>query len=315
MIEGAINELSSRRAHSFIDPVANDDTEAKQLMSTLVLCVSEGFRLKYLTALRMDKNFSSLEIAPGYPIAKWRNDPSANRDERTLFRSFTTASPYLEIPVQEVTFKGAKAAGLASCVAANSIAVSWASEQIWHENEIPIEILTIAESGELVESESSVRNVSFLAHWQAHAPWIRSSYSIAVNSGAELLERVSRLFPHLRFGPLAISHLRTLKGSEKHFGWVIKSLESANAEVSGWVSGPFPHNRLPGPASGESESVHASQRLKSMRIFETDQGIQEFMEHHMKNNAENKRIYYILDPGRRYMIIGYVGDHLPTANY
>ena len=49
------------------------------------------------------------------------------------------------------------------------------------------------------------------------------------------------------------------------------------------------------------------------RNFATDDGRTEFMEDHMKNMAENRRVHYLFEPSRRVMVIGYFGEHLETA--
>jgi hypothetical protein len=315
MIEGVINELSGLMPPQFQVPVAASAADARQLMSRFVTCISEGFRQKYLTALRTAETFSLFDLAVGYSIENWRNDRAANRDERTLFRSFTTAFPYLNTPVEEVTYQGIRAAGFSSCVITNSLAVSWASQPIWEQTAISVEMLRLTVGGELLSTEITVRNASSSDHWRTHAEWIRNTYASTIGTGQELLDRASRMLPHLAFGPLAIKQLRGLSGNEISFPWIIQALLSAETEMLQWKDGAFPHNRLPGPASGESWTVHNEKKLRDKRVFQTDDGSWEFMEHHMKQIGQNQRVHYWVDGINRRMVIGYVGEHLETARY
>lgn len=315
MIEGVINELSGLMPPQFQAPVAVSAANARQLMSGFVTCISEGFRQKFLIALRTAETFSLFDLAVGYSIENWRNDRAANRDERALFRSFTTAFPYLNTPVEEVTYQGIRAAGFSSCVITNSLAVSWASQPIWEQTAVLVDRLSLTAGGELSSTEITVRNASSPDHWQTHAEWIRNRYASSISTGQELLDRASRMLPHLAFGPLATKQLRDLSGNEISFAWILQALLSAETEMSKWKDGAFPHSRLPGPASGESQTVCSDKRLRKMRVFQTDDRRWEFMEHHMKQIGQNQRMHYLVDGINRRMVIGYVGEHLETARY
>jgi hypothetical protein len=134
-----------------------------------------------------------------------------------------------------------------------------------------------------------------------------------ITSGSELIQQAPRVFPGIEFCPHAEKQIQTLSGSEKYFRWVVASLVKANEEIQVWDSGPFPHERLPGPASGESDSVKKRRDLMEKRRFMTRRGELLTFEHHMKHRGENIRIHYVVDQDRRLMLIGYVGEHLPTA--
>jgi hypothetical protein len=96
---------------------------------------------------------------------------------------------------------------------------------------------------------------------------------------------------------------------------VVRCFTLANLQCSRWKAGLFHHLLLPGPATGESNSVHQDPRLCELRVLRMVSGQSRMFEHHMKNNAENKRIHYFADDARRKMCIAYLGDHLPTARY
>lgn len=315
MKEAVVNELSFLKYPNFELPAANDLEAAKPLMKNFVVCASEGFRLGIISTLRMSEFFHAIELTAGYPIAMWMTDKSVDRDDRVRFSRFATSSPYIDGDFEETTFGDCIARGLGSCMINRSIAVSYASDAAWSMPEISVKVRRLSEDGTMTEIDETVRNASELKHWANHADWIRSQIAAEVQSGADLITRAHELVPHLRFGPTAVSQISELTGAERYFQWLVKSLLLADSEVSGWELGMFPHNRLPGPATGESGPVRNSRRLRDMRNFATDDGRTEFMEHHMKNMAENRRVHYLVEPSRRIMVIGYFGEHLETAQY
>ena len=315
MVEGVVNELSFRKADEFKDLVFPDANTARIVLSGFVQCISEGLRRRLIVALRTDESFPWLDLAPGYSLAHWRNDSRVNRDERALFRSFLTATPYLSDTDKDIQFRQTRAAGLSSCRVRDAIAISLDSEDIWNCISLPAQLLTLSEDGELRSTMIEVRNVTRIEHWDSHAEWIRAKLLSDVTTGAKLLEHATVLFPNLRFGLLATKQLSVLNGSEHHFAWIVSALSRAEGEVAKWDGGMFMHARLPGPASGESQTVRESPRLNQLRIFETSRGKYAFCEYHMKQRGENQRIHYLLDEQERKMQICYVGQHLETATF
>lgn len=315
MKEAVVNELSFRKFPNFEVPVADDPAAAKPLMKNFVVCASEGFRIGVISTLRISASFHAVELATGYPIAMWMTDKSVDRDERVRFSRFATSSPYIDRDIEETTFGDCVAMGLGSCIINRSIAVSCASDAAWSMSEISVKVRRLSDDATITEIDETVRNASELEHWADHTDWIRSEIAAEVQSGEDIIARAPELLPHLRFGRSVKQQICELIGTERYFRWLVESLLQAESEVSDWRNGIFPHNRLPGPATGESNSVHNSTRLRNMRIFATDDGRNVFMEYHMKNNAENRRVHYLFEPCRRIMVIGYIGEHLETARY
>jgi hypothetical protein len=152
-------------------------------------------------------------------------------------------------------------------------------------------------------------------HLEDPGEWIFESERDSIRSGSDLIHRAASLYPAVEICDAARSQLLAMTGSEAHFGWVLKALAIANREMLAWVGGQFPHSRLPGPATGESESVMASPQLRRMRCFTTQTGETLLFEHHMKHVGFGLRMHYRVDQERRRLMIGYVGKHLRTALY
>ncbi len=75
-LEMVLNELSLR-------PLASDVQVARQRMSNLVSTIAAATKLGVGRVLRTHRDFNSEEIAPGYPVAKWRNDHEVDREARS----------------------------------------------------------------------------------------------------------------------------------------------------------------------------------------------------------------------------------------
>ena len=268
-----------------------------------------------MSELRVAEDFRLLELCSGYGITDWGNDQRVNRDERVFFSRLATAYPYLTRSDLEVFFDRCSSLGLACCIACDGLALSWASNEVWSNAVLPVRIELLGTDGLIAADAGEVKNIAKVDHWQRHAKSIRTKLIEEIQTGEQLMTNAPRAFPHLEFCQSAVDQAVRLRGSERFFRWLVSALMDAEVEAAEWNAGPFPHDRLPGPATGESQTVHEDRALRQMRFFTTKNGRLLMFEHHMKNNAENMRIHYLFEPDRRTLMIGYVGPHLPTARY
>ena len=109
-------------------------------------------------------------------------------------------------------------------------------------------------------------------HFLDHEDWFQQAQKSSIRTGSDLVAQVSAMYPNVELGLDAQKELAALSGTERHFGWVIERLESANRDIVAWTAGAFPHGNLPGPASGESESVRRSPSRMRMRVFASPTG-------------------------------------------
>jgi hypothetical protein len=250
--------------------------------------------------VRTNEAFQTIELAPGYGLQQWRNDPSGNRDEQRFFGTLLTRSPHLDglidsliqrADLSEVRFHGRSAMGLHAALLLDAIAISWPSDDLWDTSCLMVQYQSLSDQLELEESEVSILHCSHAGHWSSHREGIEYRQKTAINSGVELWERHEQLFPHLEFCGDAPDQIRSLSGNEAHFRWVVNCLFVAEEECALWQEGEFPHAKLPGPATGESQSVQNDPELRRHRMFRTSGEVLMF-EHHMKNRAENMRVHY-----------------------
>lgn len=323
MLELVLNELSFRRLDT-VCGAAPDVYTARTWMSQFIINIRAARQVGFGSSIRTERGFSTLELAPSYSMLQWRNDRDVNRDERLFLSNLVAKSPHLEGALNEVLetagrtevrIAGLASSGLLAALLLDAIAVSWQSHNIWKPPLLRADFTQLSMQGELVEQVVEIRHASAPEHWQHHDSWIERGQRTALTNGEELWGRAARFFPYLEFCGTAEGQIRALTGNERYYDWIVRCLRMANLRCSTWVSGPFPHSLLPGPASGESTSVHQDPELRRRREFQMASGEVRMFEHHMKNNAENKRIHYFADERRRRVCIAYVGDHLPTARY
>lgn len=310
-----LNELSFRLLPNCDAPAATNVGEARAWMSILVECLRKGRSLKWMSDLRVAEDFRLIELSLGYRLADWVVDQSVNRDERVFVSRLATSYPYLTRADQEVFFGGCSSAGLACCIVSNGLALSWVSNEVWDNSVVPVQVESLRADALIARDGTEIRNIARVDHWQLHAESIRTALIDEIQTGEGLVLNASRVFPHLEFCRSAVEQIVLLRGTERFFRWLVSALMDAEAEAANWNEGPFPHNRLPGPATGESRTVHQDETLRRMRFFMTRDNRLLMFEHHMKNNAENLRVHYLFEPDRKTLMIGYIGQHLPTARY
>jgi hypothetical protein len=322
MLELVVNELSFRQLNS-AGSAAPDIYTARVWMSQFTGTIRAARQMGFGT-VRTEKGFAVLELSPGYSMPQWRNDPDVNRDEKVFLSSMTAKSPYLDGVLDEIAeaaermevcVDGSPSSGLLAALLLDAIAVSWPSHNIWASHLLVAEFRQLSLEGELLQREVELRHASVSHHWETHRAWIEQKRRASLTNGQELWAKAQEFFPYLEFCGNAEVQICALTGNEKYFDWVVRCFTLANLQCSQWTTGLFPHSLLPGPATGESLSVHDDPKLRAMRVFRMVSGKMAMFEHHMKNNAENKRIHYFADNVRRKVCIAYLGDHLPTARY
>ncbi|HTD43259.1 MAG TPA: hypothetical protein VK687_03725, partial [Bryobacteraceae bacterium] len=71
----------------------------------------------------------------------------------------------------------------------------------------------------------------------------------AIRCGRDVIAQADRVYPAIEICKEAERQILATTGNERHFSWVLDALAKANREMLAWTGGPFPHDRLPGPAT------------------------------------------------------------------
>ena len=323
MVDLIVNELSFRlAAMSDPQPCAATPHEARTWMSLFVNTIRTAPISGAKRTIRMDNSLQLVTLSAGYTLADWRSDILVNRDERLYFASLAAKYPALDGTNEmiqersgrmEVHFNGQTGLGLLAAVLMDGITLSLSSDPVWRTTRIPVIVTEITVGDQLEVAGRGVPNSSDALHWIEHTIWIENRQRADLTIGLELWSGRAALFPNLEFCGDTRRQIEALSGHERHFRWVIEALCKANVERGRWTSGEFPHHLLPGPASGESGPTLKNKEMLKQRMFSTPTGEPELFQFHMKNNSENQRIHYLFNSARQKLLIGYVGDHLPTA--
>jgi hypothetical protein len=316
-----LNELSFQDPE---DPASGypcrNREHARALMQQFIGTLRETKRFPNIRR-ELQTQYGTLEyrLAEGYSVSQWRNDPEVNRDEQTFLRQRTAVVFSLEdaLPpsaLLEVRLGGKAGYGLSAAWLLDGICLSLCSHNIWNRSQLAVEVTSFSDDASGTEPET-LRHVSDPDHFRDHEDWLQREQKLSIRTGGDLVARAPALYPNVELGIDVQKEIASLSGAERHFGWVVECLESANREILAWTNGPFRHSNLPGPATGESESVRRSPARMRMRVFPSPTGQPVQFEHHMKDRRNNKRMYYRVDTERKMIVIGMLCGHLETAKY
>ena len=313
-MEMIFNELS-------LDPPFDDSYLARDKIANFVRTMAVARIRGVLGPLRTPSNFCALELAPGYSIGAWFVDDTVERELKGRLRSEATKAPYLEElfeafeaandALAEVQYDGLAGLGLGLAAFRELPLLSFAADR-WQDVELTVETHLLTEEEEAVETQAVV-------NW--HAPnsvdgfeaWIDDRQRSEIGSGPQLLEEAADVLPRLDFTPSCRDQLADLTGNERPFREVVRHLLALNRRAATWFDGPFEAG-CEVPCSDESETVLNTARFRKARTFQCDDGEARLFSWHSKINAQAWRIHFIADAGRRRVLVGYVGRHLPTAN-
>ncbi|WP_406730826.1 hypothetical protein [Streptomyces sp. NBC_01794] len=263
----------------------------------------------------------SLEIADGYPIAKWVGNPR-NRDAWQLLRQMQSKSPFKVVfPDEEDPFdieyrhEGGPAEGLGAAHLMGGLAVSLPVAPCWDAPRLLLEREHLVESddGDLDSriSEVDVRHASVPDHVEDHLPWIRERAEwlrraglAEVHNGARLWETRAELFPRVRFLPRVERQLNELETVSVPV--VLRHLAELDKAVSEWD----PQARPEGPLWPGSVRPEHQNRRDKFCWFEDLDGTQQVFELHVNFPPKPGRVHFRLVPDTKVVHVAHVGRKL-----
>ena len=320
-----VNELSFRRFRERDQPcAAANRAEACIWMSTFVRTLAELASINPSRILRTLEEFSYQELAPDYSVVQWRNDRQVNRDERELFRLYTTKSPLLNDVLEQIVqrergceakFEGIEAKGLLVAFLLDSLSVSLPSDPAWQTARLSVSILELDEGGDPILTDEIILHAASPECVRELAPLFEVRIRDHAASGRDIVEHKGMLLPKLRFCGNVEETLIGMGPNDPGFAWVRRSLLELNDHCRTWVEGEFRHSMLRGSPAPESQSVDDNDDLRRLRLFACADGKERYFRWHMKNKSLNLRLHYFPKNDEHIVLIGYIGPHLPTARY
>jgi hypothetical protein len=313
-LEMVLNELSIRTP-------ASDIPTARQWMSELIQTLRQATSRGVKRVLRTSHEINSLELAPNYPIARWRNDNQVDREEKRFFITLTTKAPFWtdfaegiknQFDLSEVWYQGESAQGLGFVLIIDGLAISFPSNLQWNFHLLEVQVRRLDEDGNLIDVVEEVKHASHKTHIQQHTEWIKTRIRITVIDGSELWRLKEELFPNLEFCDDVYEQLTNLNSQHPMLQIIKNRLFKLEEYCKNWSEGGFNSETL-GNCSTESQVTLQNPKYKTERTFRCPDGEERLFSWHLKL-SQGWRIYFFpQEPGK--IIIGYIDKHLPTSKY
>lgn len=314
-LEMVLNELSLQ------NPV-NDERIARELMSKLIKTINLAVK-KGITTLRTENRIYDLIIAPSYPISKWLNDNQVDLEQRDFLLTLETQTPLLKeikdavirdkVDLSDFKYQGEIARELGICYLFDNLAISFNCHQKWDTGQLELELATIDENDELIESKIKVNHASLEIHIEEHEDWVKQRIQLAINDGKELWHRREKLFPDLEFCESVKKQLENIRTGQLELQLVVRALFELQNCSKNWNNEAFTTQGYSIETSGESEPT-LNQYSKQRKILCPD-GKERLFQQHIKLRACNWRIHFLPENPNKAIVVGYIGRHLPTAKY
>lgn len=87
-LELILNELS-------LNHIAENIHEASLRMEGFIETIRQATQRRASRALRTDRNLIDIQLAPDYPVRKWLNDATVDRETKRFFLTLVSKTPYL----------------------------------------------------------------------------------------------------------------------------------------------------------------------------------------------------------------------------
>lgn len=217
-LELVLNELSFRLP-------ASDYETARQRMTGLLDTIRAAAHYGVKRSLHIVRDLHALELAPGYPVARWLNDGQVDRDSRTFFRTLATHLSYIE-DLPEYLYQETEAKGLGFAFKHDHLALSLESETCWCSSYLEIEIryLELDEFDQLVSDFAQVRHACTPEHVGEHDAWIKSRTRIPIHNGSDIWNNRNELYPSLQFCESVGGQLQDILPGDIRLKQIMKTL-------------------------------------------------------------------------------------------
>lgn len=270
------------------------------------------WQIHHGTTLVSEVRLEDVEIAPGYYLQQWRNEPK-NHDawqfmRRTLLRKAPIAGVLPKPPEDqesEYWHEGDPILGLAAAHLMDMLAVSLPTGPRWTAPWLKVDYEILDEDG-LASGSADVRHASENGHVREHEDWLRATAASATRSGAQLWEERDTLFPHLQFVPGVEQNLRELPGVA--VANVRAELLRLNTAAESWDPGESE------PEWAVKVVPESDSRINLGLCNFTDlDGVKRLFSPHVRYQPHQGRIHFRLITEEGRIRVGYVGRKRLTA--
>jgi len=297
----------------------------------MVVCVShryppDDFETVYQFRIP-DLSFTHKSVYYLYPIARWRNDSTVDRDLQRYFKTLVTKSPFLDeivdtdilhnVSLSEIFHGEDQALGLGIAYWLDALAISIRSEPRWYDSRLLLRIVQIDDNDEMVDTTEAIPHASSIKHIKEHLAWmnerLQEDDQEIVHDGMTIWQRKEEWFPNLYFCERVKEHMQALPHGDPWLMPIMKRLHELERFCKDWLEGPFDQEQMVSKVTNESEVT--MEMFGDERTFQCHDGVQRMFRWHLRFTPRAGRLYFYPLPEERKLIIGYIGSHLHTANF
>ncbi|MFC8664141.1 hypothetical protein [Streptomyces sp. NPDC057199] len=282
--------------------------EARQAMLDFIKVCQEVWRIHRGTTLVSEVRLEDVEIAPGYYLHQWRNEPG-NRDAwqfvRRVLQRKAPLSGVLPKPPDdqesEYRHEGVTVLGLAAAhlMKTHGLAVSLLSAPCWDASWLRVDY-ELLDKDDYLKDSADVMHAASHAHVAEHEEWIRDTAEASATTGAQLWAQRQDLFPYLQFVPGVEQNLKDLQGVS--LPSVREELRHLNAAAEAWRPGESE------PAWAVKVVPESDTRINLGLCTFTDlDGTRQVFSLHVRFPPKPGRIHFRLIGGQGRIRVGYIG--------
>lgn len=313
-----LNELSAKF------PVGSAE-DARKVMQIFLETCHEVKGIIHNDSILLDQDYRSFELAAGYRIEQWRNDPTVDVENKRRFRVLLNKSAvYNSAEFEEeknwdfrTEFQHEKRAskGCLLVYEMGGVAVSFLSDEHWKTAKIEGAYIELTDDGDLHESLVEIPNVSFEENVEKFKEFYARKkeewrYTDIV-SGEDILKHAQKAFPNLVFCENAVQGCRKDVGISEA-GQVYKRLLELQRAAEG-MEVNFDKNML---AKATPESRVTLERFEEEHTFMLPNGkVKVFSWHIRYTGGYAGRIFFYPAPEEKVIYVGHIGHKLPTVNF
>lgn len=299
--------------------------QACMKMNQLIEVIKKAFEFGAdRNGFRVHERFDQILLADQYPLSKWRNDKSVDRDRRVYWTSLQTKSPFLQATdscetaekeiTEEFKYQGKKADGLGWAAILDGLSLSIHSADDWGRDKVEILHEWITDAGLIESKRETVLHAATIEHIETHSEWLRKRARVRIESGNDLWRYRAELFPNLMFSVEMKDCLSQYLKNDPLIRAIFKRLNQFNDYCVGWTSGPFDVSTIASNSKIHGESTSTMSQYGQLRIFKFEDDGNIVCELHVWISQDDRIHFKPVEESKRVRI-GYVGPHLPTVKY
>ncbi len=256
-------------------------------------------------------------------VSKWLFNKNIDRDRRNFVLTLATKIPIenglglnqdQEDELLKYEFRASQVNGpdvyaLGVALQTNHIVASLPSDQIWDTSQLD----TYVCENKLVIRKTVIDHVSREKHCDLLAKLYFDKRFDSITNASDFRREKAALFPNLQFSPDVDAQVDKL--DTRYLLNALAKLAKMNETVTLWrARGSYEPPEYRFSWRPESHSTMSNPTYRQARTFRIPEGGDGIFESHL-DFSDRHRIHFLEDRAALTIIIGYIGDHLPTTKY